>query len=371
MRGAVARRLRIALTHPYCWPAVQRGGERLFADLSRYLATAGNEVVSISAETGRRHRSRHDRIDEIRVRGWEPSWLGRYDIDQPVTYLPQAAVALRRARPDVIHGMFHLDGVAARLSGRRPYLVHIQGMPLRANLERRRVHRTLFRPSIQGAAAVIAVSRAAADALASEFGIEATPILNGVFTDDFRRGSAGIERSPDPTILFPGAPDDQRKRLDLLIDAVDRLGPAWPGLRLQIAAPVPDTTRAKLEARLGPAVVFLAVPNPSAMAATYAGAWVTCLPAVREAFGLVVVESLASGTPAVAVDDGGVPEVLGEPDWLAPPDDGDGLAAALDRALRASAEDPAITDRCRALASPFDWSVRGPQFEALYRAITP
>ena len=45
--------------------------------------------------------------------------------------------------------------------------------------------------------------------------------------------------------------------------------------------------------------------------------------AIREAFGLVFVESMATGVPAVGVDDGGVPEVVSNPRWLARPDDVD------------------------------------------------
>ena len=342
--------MRLALTHPFSWPDVQRGGERLFDDLARWLAGAGHDVLTVSTSSRPWRRSDGRRTD---VRHRAPAR------GTAVAYLPAAAWDLRRWRPDVVHGLYHLDGVAGRASG-RPHLVHVQGMPSRAVLERRRVHARLLGPSVAKAARVVAVSRAAATALEAELGIPAVALHNGVWTDAFAAGG-GMARADRPTVLFPGDPADPRKRLGVLVDALTRL----PDVRLAVAAPCDP---GPLRARLGDRVDALDVGDPAAMPAAYGRAWVTCLPAVREAFGLVLVESLAAGRPAVAVDDGGVPEVVQERSWLAPPDDPAALAVALERALDDAAH-VATAERCRTMAAPFDWSVRGPAFEALYAEV--
>lgn len=344
------------MTHPWCWPDVQRGGERLFDDLASWLAAAGHDVLTVSTSAAASRSSSGTRTD---LRFATPRR------DPAVAYLPRAAVAVRRFRPDVMHGLFHLDGVAGRLAG-APHVVHVQGMPLRHNLERRRWHRRLFGPSVAHAAQVVAVSQAAADALEAELGVPAVAMHNGVRTADF---AGGGPRHDVPTILFPGDPVDPRKRLDVLVEALVRLRPAWPELRLAIASPVGGATAALLRNRLGDTVDLLAVSGPGGMPAAYARAWVTCLPAVREAFGLVFVESMAAGRPAVGVRDGGVPEVIDDARWLAAPDDADDLAVALDRALH-DADDVGMAARCVAMAARFDWSVRGPAFEALYRDVS-
>ena len=78
-----------------------------------------------------------------------------------------------------------------------------------------------------------------------------------------------------------------------------------------------------------------------------------------------LVESMASGVPAVGVDDGGVREVVSNPRWLARPDDVHSLSEAINRALD-DARDPATVVACQNRAAQFDWTVRGPAFARLY-----
>lgn len=333
----------------------------MFADLAEYLSTAGHTVTAISAAPSA-VRSSEGNLTLAVHRALPAGPLRRVDVDQAITYLPQAAVSLRSARPDVVHGMYHLDGVAARLARARPYVVHVQGMPRRSNAAGRPLHRRLLRPSLAGAAAVIAVSTAAAEALRDEFGIEARAIHNGLYTARF--AAIGVDREEVPTILFPGSPEDPRKRLDVLLAAMPHLRTYWPEAVVAVAQAAPSSVRG----RLGGSVRFLDVASPADMPAAYSRAWVTCLPAVDEAFGLVFLESLAAGRPAVGVAHGGVPEVLRERSWLAEADDPESLAAALDRALSA-AQMPGAAERCKELALPFDWSLRGPDFEALYQEV--
>jgi glycosyltransferase involved in cell wall biosynthesis len=107
--------------------------------------------------------------------------------------------------------------------------------------------------------------------------------------------------------------------------------------------------RASLEARvrglgLDARVHFLGhVADESLLAAAYREATVTVLPSEYEAFGLVLLESLAQGTPVIASRVGGIPEFIedGRSGLLVPP----AQEAPLAEAMRRLWADPALARR--------------------------
>jgi glycosyltransferase involved in cell wall biosynthesis len=108
--------------------------------------------------------------------------------------------------------------------------------------------------------------------------------------------------------------------------------------------------RPEVEALLGALgndrVAFAGLVAETALPAVYAAADLFVWPAVREAYGLAMLEAQAAGLAVVAGREGGVPEVVadGRTGVLAPPRDPAALAAA----VRDLLERPA---RRRALAA--------------------
>jgi glycosyltransferase involved in cell wall biosynthesis len=125
--------------------------------------------------------------------------------------------------------------------------------------------------------------------------------------------------------------------------------------------------------RLGVHDVFLAGWHEhEELPAIFAASDVVVLPSVREQFGQVLVEGMACGLPALAVDAHGPREIVedGQTGWLVPPDDEGALVAALVGAVN----DP--TERQRrgkaasaAVRARYSWPSLGAKLARTYEAL--
>jgi glycosyltransferase involved in cell wall biosynthesis len=96
---------------------------------------------------------------------------------------------------------------------------------------------------------------------------------------------------------------------------------------------------------------------------------VVVLPSVREQFGQVLVEGMACGLPAIAVDAHGPGEIIdqGETGWLVEPDDLEGLTAALVDAVNRPAERRRRGERAREVAlERYSWPALAEEVAAVY-----
>ena len=343
--------MRIVLTSLYAWPEVRRGGERYVHELGGALAEAGHDVrILATGPAPARSEVRGVPVRLLRRRG-----------DR--AFAAQAFARLAANRFDVWHASTTPDGAAAAVLGslrgiRSVFTDH--GFPARASRERRDDHR-LHEVVVRRADAYVCVSEAAGEHLRADYGREPVVCSGGV---DLRR-FAPARREPVPTLLFCGDANESRKGLPLLLDALRILrGGDGGDVRLWVAGPGDQMVAATHDG-----VETLGVVDPDALADRYARAWATVLPARAEAFGLVLVESLASGTPVVALDEGGPREIVAHaPGRLARPDDPEDLARACAEAIELAA-DPATAAACRDAARRWDWrEAIVPRMEAVYAA---
>ena len=209
------------------------------------------------------------------------------------------------------------------------------------------------------------MSRHAARLCEEGFGRQAALTPGGVHLDHF---TTSRQRAEQPTLVYAGALTEPRKHVDDLLEAVAIIARTRPEVRLRLAGPgdpsallaaAPEAARRRTE---------IVPPGSADLTAIYSEAWATVLPSVNEAFGIVLVESLACGTPIVVCDDSAPPELaqpgVGE---IAAPRDPGSLAAACERAFELVQQE-GIEGRCRAAAEPYDWdSSIAPAVEALYR----
>lgn len=360
--------MRIALLHPTYWPEVRRGSERLVHDLGATLARRGHQVGLITTHAAAGVRSREDGIDVYRGRR-APEIPGlTWYYDEGATALPATLLELARSEADVVHALYPTDGFAASLRRRRggaPYVLSVHGIVDRTYLVRRRRRLEWLVQAAADAAAVSTLSEAAARPL-RHFAI-ADPIVlpGGVIASDY---AAPVSRPAEPVLLCAASLDDPRKRGRLLAAAFALLRERRPGVRLRLAGGRDPRQREPAPLELADGIERVEV-DAAGLAREYATATATVLPADDEAFGLVLVESLAAGTPVVAARSGACPEIVTDDriGRLFEPGDAVDLARALGEAIDLAA-DPGCERDCREHASAWDWDRVVKRYEAVYEA---
>ncbi len=181
-----------------------------------------------------------------------------------------------------------------------------------------------------------------------------------------------------PYALFVGRLASNKGLLDL-VDAFAILHREQPDAHLVLVGE-DGGMRASVEARARSGGIADRVhpvghlADDPTLAAAYRGARLTVLPSEYEAFGLVLLESLAEGTPVVATRVGGIPEVVedGRAGLLVPPRRPDELAEAIGRLFR----DPALARRLgehgrTAIVPRYTWDGLAERLDALYRELVP
>jgi len=191
-------------------------------------------------------------------------------------------------------------------------------------------------------------------------------------------GRRAMGAAPGDLVLFTAGRFVRKKGFEYLIDAVARLAPRWPALRLVIGGggDLEAELRARADERgVAGRVGFPGVLAQDAVAACLAGADLAVVPSVRDDAGNVdglpntVMEALASGTALVATRIGGIPSVVehGRTGWLVAERDGGALEAALDRLLADPHARAAIGSAARAdVLRRRTWPMVAEAFEQVY-----
>jgi phosphatidylinositol alpha-mannosyltransferase len=220
----------------------------------------------------------------------------------------------------------------------------------------------VLRPLMEKVTARIAVSPHARRVQVEHLGGDAVEIPNGVDVEAFAHGPL-LPGYPRPgTVGFVGRFDEARKGMPVLLDAVRRLAPGRPDLRVLVvgrgdtaallrrAGPVADATKA---AALRSVDVFCA-PNTGG-----------------ESFGIVLTEALAAGAPVLASDLDAFRAVLGEPEpagVLFPTGDAGALAERLAVLLADPGRREALAAAGRVRAADFGWPAVAAAVLRVYRA---
>ncbi|MDA8184280.1 MAG: glycosyltransferase family 4 protein [Actinomycetota bacterium] len=377
-RGGDSRK--VVLANPWLPPDVRRGSEVVMSELAGWLSRHGWEPELLGGalpQARSRPASRprgEDPIEGVASRRVkapiERSWPG--GLDRDASLVPVMAREMRRVRPAVVHSFHYTDAAAARLA-RLPYIATCEGIPLRCSFSGKPLHRALLAMGWSGAAILVSPSRAVADHLRITFALASEVVPNGI---DISRYEGLSEQRIPGMIVCAAAPEDRRKRAEVLVDAFGILGTRMPEAQLVfVAGPVSkvreEALLARLDARRRERVRFLGQVERAELLRWYARASATCLPSVNEAFGMVLVESMAAGTPVVGARHGAIPEIVTDSTGATfAPDDPSSCARALEEVLSWD-DERCVAEACRARAACYDWSCVGPLVAELYTRAAP
>jgi len=365
-----------------------RGGVVHALELGDALHAAGHRVAVHAPDAGGRGFFRSTQCETVLVPARPVSGglseLVRTRVEDYVAYFTRADPA----QWDVLHAQ---DSISANA------LATLRDRGLIAGFVRTVHHLDRFdepvvtawqRRGIVAASRVLCVSRTWCEILKRDHGVDAVQVANGVDTRRFTpRADAADARVReryglgDPVFLAVGG-IEARKNTVRLLEAFLEVRRTMPRAQLVIAggASLLDhgAYRAAFDAALrgsglatgpGQPIVPIGTVPDADMPALFRSASALAFPSVKEGFGLVVLEAMASGVPVVVSRIAPFTEYLREGDcvWADPSDPGS-IAAAM-RAACEPATAASLRHAGHAVCERFTWAGSAARHLAVYRAL--
>jgi glycogen synthase len=340
--------VRVVLVSSEYPPASRGGGIGTNTEITAgALAARGHEVHVLTRGDGSATVS-----EGVTVHALHHRWVPHAAAERFVA-LRGIAAAARRLRPDVVQAAeweaeawwlsrFDRVPVVTRLATPTHVLEELNyGRQLGETALVRRLEREQARRSV----AVYAPTRAIAERIRAEWGLDAVELIPNPVDVDAVREQAAV--TPPPITLpsrfvcFFGRLE-RRKGIEPLAAALAEVLPRHPDVHAVLIGRDPNddngALRARVETMLAPVrervLLTGELPREQALAIV-ARAEVVTLPSLWESFGYVCVEAMALGRPVVASAAGGLVDIVQDGSGrLVPPGDAAALAGVLDELLR-------------------------------------
>ncbi len=227
----------------------------------------------------------------------------------------------------------------------------------------------------QHATKVIVASKFMQKRLASSYGISSDAVAvipNGITVSNFRPAPR-VARGADGFLLYVGGLW-RMKGVDTLIRAMGRLKNSYPQLRLKIVgggAELRALAQLAHSINVGDRVVFCGSVEITQLREMYSQALALILPSRSEAFGIVLLEAMASGLPIVAARAGGIPELVkdGESGLLFRSGNSDELRDVIEELITRPELGHRLALSGLQTARLYDWSLIGTRYSALFHEL--
>lgn len=335
----------ILVTIPYFPPDPKAGGAEMFvmSMVKGLTMDHGWEATIVTSTPG----------DRIRVEAG-PGGASVYRLPHKImlsnspismSWYRELKQLIDKVDPDVVNINIPVPGlgdIATRAAGHRPTVVYYHfGSMKKGSLALDPLiwlYESLVLPAtLRPAKHIVCGSTYVRDGILSRFRNKTSIIPPGVDTVRFHPAPL---RVIEPHVLYVGSLNmsDQHKRFSDLLEACAILRVDLPELKL-CAVGGGDGQQHYKEMSIGLGIAdmvqFRGRLEGEMLAEAYRNAAVLAVPSLRETFGMVITEAMASGLPVVAVNGGGVATVVDDnkDGLLVPPRDPRAIAAALRRIL--------------------------------------
>jgi glycosyltransferase involved in cell wall biosynthesis len=233
---------------------------------------------------------------------------------------------------------------------------------MRPNRRSTVIERLTLGPAVRRSAALIAISRATADALLERFpgaaGRVVVAPLGVAATVTDQLGPSDAEKLPPAGFVLAVGTLEPRKNLPRLVAAFRTLDPQLQESHpLVVVGALGWQTGETLEAMraLGDRCIMLGYVSDAELGELYRRCAVFCYPSLGEGFGLPVLEAMAAGAAVLTSDLSSLPEVGGDAVDYADPHDTASIADGLRRLLTDEAHRADLGRRAAERAATFSW----------------
>lgn len=284
-------------------------------------------------------------------------------------HLPQL---LEEFRPDVIHA--HTLGFDSELG---KWLKKKLGVPLvvtthgsDTSIPMERGEGAQMKAFCEGVDRIVAVSSVLGDKLrACGTTTPITAVLNGYAAQNRPSVSEKVPLS----FLQVGHLQTQ-KRVDVTLRAVAKLREIHPEAVLTVIGAGPEREALETlsrELRMEDSVRFTGEISNREVLAEMSRTQFFVMPSVREGFGIVYLEAMASGCIAVGTEGEGIADLIchGENGFLVPPDDPDAIVKVIEHCLACPETAAAVAARGRQDAQALTWEKNAGRYADLFREL--
>jgi glycosyltransferase involved in cell wall biosynthesis len=382
--------VKVALMYPTYWPYVRRGVERYIHELAVYLVSQGHEVDVITSKPGAGYETNTEGFRVIYLPEiWHPVVAAHRPLLKFYTYGMTSLPVLLRGHYDVAHMWSYPYGPALWAAQRLQNMAYLYHSIVSPPHWPGAFDAWVYRKTFYGADRIAALTKQGVEESKRLFGVEPVVLPPPVDMNQFR--PIATKDLDHPRILFTADMGDIRKGAILLLRSWPIVRRKYPEARLIFAGPfglsgeIFTMDLLQFLPTLGlneedrEHIEILGAGQLGSLPRLYSEAAVTVLPSIQEAFGMVLIESLACGTPVVASSFGGPAEIIDDPrigltvplyslNDIREPELAPVLAEALINAIELN-HDPATPERCRERASVWSLDNVGRQVEQVYEEI--